>query len=305
MASKKSKKSKQLWATAGICGAVLIALTGAMLALNHNNNNQETMSSPDSDLPELTEPEFIPEMTEAFDLTTLTAQPGDHGITNHVTGLARSMQDYNADSVGWISIAGTKVNNPIVKSDDDAYYLDMGYNHEKYRAGTVFLDFRNVMDYDQNSWSANLILYGHNMANNEMFGSLRRYRQDLEYYKENQFIEIDSNYEHATYVIFALPITYGGADAEWRYWDQLEFPEQSDFDSYIQNARDKSVTAIDNVDVQYGDKLITLSTCYSDEDDSRFLVIGRKLREGESKETFTNAGNSGTEAPGADSESGE
>ncbi|MDE5883642.1 MAG: class B sortase [Oscillospiraceae bacterium] len=289
MASKKSKKSKQLWATAGICAAVLVVLTGAMLALNHNKPD-ETASMLDTDIPELTESETVPEMMEspAFDLKTLTAQAGDTGMTNQVTGLARSMKEYNADSVGWISIAGTKVNNPIVKSNDDAYYLDMGYNHEKYRAGTVFLDFRNVMDFDQNTWSANLILYGHNMANNEMFGSLRRYRQDLEYYKDNQFIEIDSNYEHATYVIFALPITYGGADAEWRYWDQLEFPEQADFDDYIQHAREKSLVAIDNVDVQYGDKLITLSTCYSDEDDSRFLVIGRKLREGETAETFKN-----------------
>ncbi|MDE6730745.1 MAG: class B sortase [Oscillospiraceae bacterium] len=284
-----SKKSKKLWATAGICAGVLVILTGAMLALNHNKPD-ETASTLDADIPELTESETAPEMIEspAFDLKTLTAQAGDTGMTNQVTGLARSMKDYNADSVGWIRIAGTKVNNPIVKSDDDAYYLDMGYNHEKYRAGTVFLDFRNVLDFDQNTWSANLILYGHNMANNEMFGSLRRYRQDLAYYKDNQFIEIDSNYEHATYVIFALPITYGGADAEWRYWDQLEFPEQSDFDSYIQNAKEKSLVSIDNVDVQYGDKLITLSTCYSDEDDSRFLVIGRKLREGETAETFKN-----------------
>ena len=287
MAAKTSKKTKQLWVVAGICAVVLVALTAAMLAL-HQKQPEEVTPALDSSLPEITE--SIPEAAEtsAFDLKTLTAQAGNFGNDNQITGMARSMQEYNSDSVGWISIAGTKVNNPIVKSDDDEYYLSMGFDHKEYRAGTVFLDFRNYFDFDQNTWSDNLILYGHNMANNEMFGSLRRYRQDLSYYKENPFIEIDSNYEHATYVIFALPITYGGADAEWRYWDQLEFPEQADFDNYIQYAREKSLVDID-IDVQYGDKLITLSTCYSDEDDSRFLVIGRKLREGETAETFKNS----------------
>lgn len=287
MASKTSKKTKQLWSVAAICAVVLVALTGGMLALHHKQPGEVTpdLNSSSSEIIESVPKEAE---TAAFDFKTLTAQPGDFSNGNQITGMARSMQEYNSDSVGWVRIAGTKVNNPIVKSDDDEYYLDTGFDHKEYRAGTVFLDFRNYFDFDQNTWSDNLILYGHNMANNEMFGSLRRYRQDLEYYKENQFIEIDSNYEHATYVIFALPITYGGADAEWRYWDQLEFPKQADFDYYIKHAREKSLVDID-VDVQYGDKLITLSTCYSDEDDSRFLVIGRKLREGETAETFRNS----------------
>ncbi|MDE6005251.1 MAG: class B sortase [Oscillospiraceae bacterium] len=285
-----SKKTKKLWVTAGVCAVILVALTGGLLALKYSKNNQNETIPTDlhAEVPEtnpISEPE--PEQSE-FDVKNLSVQEGNFSLNHTMTGMAKSMRQYNQDSVGWIKIAGTQVDNPIVKSDDDAYYLDMGFNHESYRAGTVFLDYRNYFDYDANTWSDNLILYGHNMANNEMFGSLRRYRQDLSYYKNNQFIELDSNYEHATYVIFALPITYGGADADWTYWNMLEFPEQADFDNYINYAREKSLVDI-NVDVQYGDKLITLSTCYSDEDDSRFLVIGRKLREGETAETFANS----------------
>ncbi|MDE5754991.1 MAG: class B sortase, partial [Oscillospiraceae bacterium] len=156
MAAKTSKKTKQLWAVAGICAVVLIALTGAMFAL-HQKQPEEVTPALDSSLPEITE--SIPEVAEtsAFDLKTLTAQAGNFGNSNQITGMARSMQEYNSDSVGWISIAGTKVNNPIVKSDDDEYYLDMGFDHKEYRAGTVFLDFRNSFDFDQNTWSDNLI----------------------------------------------------------------------------------------------------------------------------------------------------
>ncbi len=211
---------------------------------------------------------------------------GPFGTPNGESGMAKSMRQYNADSVGWISINGTKVNNPLVQCDDNAFYLDTGFNHKPYRAGTVFMDYRDQFGFGQENWSDNIILYGHNMANNEMFGSLRRYRQDYEYYKKYQFIELYSNYEHATYVICALPITYGGADADWRYWDMEEFETEEQFNTYMKYARDQSVTPVTNVDVQYGDKLLTLSTCYSDEDNSRFLVIARKLRDGETAETF-------------------
>ena len=211
---------------------------------------------------------------------------GTFGNSNGESGMSKSMRQYNGDSVGWIKIPGTKVNNPLVQCEDNDFYLSVGFNHQPYRAGTVFMDYRNKFGFDQNNWSDNVILYGHNMANNEMFGSLRRYRQDLEYYKSNQFIELYSNFEHATYVICALPITYGGADADWRYWDMEEFPTEEEFNTYMQYAKDQSVTEITNVDVKYGDKLLTLSTCYSDEDNSRFLVIARKLRDGETAATF-------------------
>ena len=217
----------------------------------------------------------------------LTIAEGPFGTPNGESGMSKSMRQYNGDSVGWIKIAGTKVNNPLVQCEDNDFYLSMGFNHQPYRAGTVFMDYRNQFGFGQENWSDNILLYGHNMANNEMFGSLRRYRQDLEYYKNNQFIELDSNFEHATYVICALPITYGGADADWRYWDMEEFKDEEEFNTYMKYARDQSVANITNVDVKYGDKLLTLSTCYSDEDNSRFLVIARKLRDGETAETFS------------------
>ncbi len=249
--------------TTGCCAVLLFSLVGTAA-------HAETVSS------------------EKISSSTVNLQlaEGKFGKPNRKSGMAKAMEEYNADSVGWISIAGTKVNNPLVQCADNDYYLSMGFNHQPYRAGTVFMDYRNVFGFDQNQWSDNLIFYGHNMANNEMFGSLRRYRQDENYHKQYPFIELYSNYEHATYVICALPITYGGADADWRYWDMEEFETEEDFNTYMKYAKEQSVYPVD-VDVKYGDKLVTLSTCYSDEDNSRFLVIARKLRAGETAETFS------------------
>lgn len=202
---------------------------------------------------------------------------------NDLTGMAAALLPFNADTVGWITIPNTKVDYPVVQSDDNAYYLDTGFDHKFTRAGAVFMDYRNVFGYDVSEHSDNIVIYGHNMANNSMFGSLRRYRQDFDYYRTNQFIELSSNYDRFTYVIFGLVIAEGSAEAQWRYWDMEEFANEQEFNDYVNTVRQKNMVDID-VDVKYGDQLLTLSTCYSDADDTRFLVIARKVREGEKAE---------------------
>jgi len=238
-----------------------------------------------------------PEMTlETIPVETLpTAAPTEApehyvlgapiGFEPGLTGKAKTLLEYNADTVGWITIPNTLVDEPIVQSDDNAFYLDTGFDHKPYRAGTVFMDFRDTFGYDEASQSDNILLYGHNMANNTMFGSLRRYRQDLTYWKRAPFIELESNYQHYTYVIFGLVITDGSAEATWRYWDMEDFESQDEFDAYVETVRLKNMADIP-LDVKYGDKLLTLSTCYSDADDSRFLVIARRVRPDETAESF-------------------
>lgn len=275
---KNTRKKTNIAAVCGIL-CLLGAAGGGVGFFLHNRAAEEPA------VPEVTEPvtEAATEPQKPFDPSSVTAGP-----VNGMTGKARTLLEYNADTVGWITVPNTKVDNPIVQVPDNEYYLDHGFDHQPFRAGTVFMDYRDRFGFDEASQSDNILLYGHNMANNTMFGSLRRYRQDLEFYKEAPYIELESNYQHYTYVIFALTITDGSAAASWRYWDMEDFPTQDAFDAYVETARQKSLVQIP-VDVQYGDKLVTLSTCYSDADDSRFLVIGRRVRDGEDASTFADA----------------
>lgn len=212
----------------------------------------------------------------------------------------KKLYEQNKDTIGWIEVPGTSVDNVIVQKKDEpedaknTYYLDKDFSHQKFRAGTVFMDYRNVFGYQEDQFSENIVLYGHNMADNTMFGSLRRYRQDLEFYKEAPFIKFSSNYKEYDYVIFGLVITSGDADnggdiyadpMTWTgfpYWNMEELDDKTHFDYYVNTV--ESLNMIDNViDVKYGDQLLTLSTCYSDEDNSRFLIVARQLREGETE----------------------
>ena len=193
--------------------------------------------------------------------------------------------EQNPDTVGYITIDGTQVDNPVVQTVDNDYYLSIGFDGQEFRAGTVFMDYRDQFGADPEQWSENIVLYGHNMADNTMFGSLRRYRQEPSYYKEKPFITFSSNYGDYTYVMFGLIITGGDADSDFRYWDMEELDDKATFDSYVKSVESKNM--IDNpLDVQFGDSILTLSTCYSDEDNSRFVVIARRLREGEDTATL-------------------
>ncbi|MBQ8927727.1 MAG: class B sortase [Oscillospiraceae bacterium] len=266
-------KKRKIIAVGAVCAA-LIAGVGGLCYFSNASGKPATDSAMQAELPTQPPTELPTDDERTF------------GPENGLTGRAKVLLQRNADTVGWITIPGTRVDNPIVQSDDNDFYLNKAFDHTPHRAGTVFMDYRDVFGFDEASQSDNIILYGHNMANNTMFGSLRRYRQDYSYYKEAPFIEMESNYARYTYVIFGLVITDGSAEAQWRYWDMEEFADEAEFNDFIEHVRSKNLTTIP-VDVQYGDQLVTLSTCYSDADDSRFLVIGRRLRPGETAEDFT------------------
>ena len=208
---------------------------------------------------------------------------------------AKLFLQQNKDYIGWISIDNTQIDDPIVLDpgkiepgtgygdaayEPNWYYLDHDLNGEYHRAGIVFMDYRNIFGASEEQQSENIVLYGHNMANNTMFGPLRRYRQDYSFYDESPFIDLSSNYKDYQYVIFGFMITSGNWYTDFRYWDMQELDTEEDFNNYVERIRSGAMVDT-GVDVQYGDKLLTLSTCYADEDNSRFLVVARRLRDHE------------------------
>ena len=140
-----------------------------------------------------------------------------------------------------------------------------------------------------------------------MFGSLRRYRQDLEFYNEAPIVKLSSNYKDYTYVIFGLIITSGDAvppnddvyadPMTWEgfpYWNMEDLDDEQHFNYYVDTI--KKMNMIDNkIDVEFGDDILTLSTCYSDEDNSRFLIVARRLRDDETEESVKKLINSKSE----------
>ncbi len=219
--------------------------------------------------------------------------PSSHGITPK----AKAMSKVNADYIAWMKIDGTPVDNPILLDPGEIqandvyhgienageiyYYLYRNLNKDYEFAGTVFMDYRNVLNSYFDEQSENLILHGHDMLNETMFGSFRRYRNEPGFYDKASYLELESKYGKKDYVIFAyLPTKGEYVEDGFNYWDMCELDTKKDFDAYVKNCKDGSLLDT-GIDVQFGDKLITMSTCFNDQADMRFIVVARSLREGE------------------------
>ncbi|MCM1507571.1 MAG: class B sortase [Ruminococcus flavefaciens] len=201
---------------------------------------------------------------------------------------AKKLLDMNPDVVGYITIPNTPVANPVMQSGDNSKYLDQNINGDSSRAGELFLDYRNNFDRVVDGKlsvanSDNLVIYGHNMKNDEMFGSLKYYQRNYNYYNDNPVIYLNSNYECYTYKIFSYFILDALDESETAYdcWNKFDFDDEEDFYNFVNEAKKRSL-GLNDVDVKYGDKLLTLSTCNTILGDrGRLIVMGRLLRDGE------------------------
>lgn len=204
----------------------------------------------------------------------------------------------NPDTAGWIKVDGTSINNVVVQTDNNSYYLDRNFNGNKSQPGTVFADYRCIVnDYDFKQ-SDNIILYGHNQADGTMFGTLNKYKikhnntKNFDFYCQHPTFEFSNLYEEYTYKIIATFIIevepYQTRDGIiFDYHNFIKFgSKKRTYDEFITNVMAR--TAVDTgVDVQEGDQFLTLSTCSNEFEPSRLVVIGRRVRDGESKEVDT------------------
>ena len=106
--------------------------------------------------------------------------------------------EQNADCIGWVCIPGTAVDYPLMHTPEDSEkYLRKDFYGAYSVSGVPFLDGRCSQE------SANLIIYGHNMNNGTMFGSLKNYT-DASYYAEHPTIELETAAGKGLYTIFSV-----------------------------------------------------------------------------------------------------
>lgn len=210
----------------------------------------------------------------------------------------------NPDVIGYITIEGTKVSYPVVqkKSADpnentNDYYLNRNFYQESSKSGCIFMDFRchfdEVADHRRAvKNSDNLIIYGHNMRNESMFGSLRNYTRNYSLYSQHPIVTLQSLYETYTYKIFSIFIVDGEdytSPYAFNCWNTLDFSDETEFYDYVNNAKKRNIIAND-VDVVYGDQILTLYTCNSQIDNGKLILMCRMVRPGEDPRAGTENG---------------
>ncbi len=165
------------------------------------------------------------------------------------------------DITGWIYSPNTKINYPVVKSKDNAEYLKTMPNGKANPAGSIFVDCRNK-EFGQDR---NYIIYGHNMKNDSMFGSLSEYKRKS-FYENHPIIYYMAPEKEYELQVFAGFVTNAGSDCYI-----IDHTEES-LAEYMKNAKQKS-NFKSNVEYNTGDNIVTLSTCSSDYEDARYVLI--------------------------------
>lgn len=203
-----------------------------------------------------------------------------------------SFVEENPDTAGWLVVPNTKINDVVVQTTDNDYYLDRDFYGNKNIAGQIYVDFRCIInDYD-NKQTDNVVIYGHNQADLSMFGSLKNYKikkdntRNFDFYLQNPTFSFSSLYEEYTYKIIAMFVievepyqTRNGIVFD--YHNYVNFGQKRPFEEFTENIMAR--TAVNTgVDFNEDDKFMTLSTCSNEFEPSRFVVIGRRVRDGES-----------------------
>jgi len=197
---------------------------------------------------------------------------GSIDITNDTSGDTLSALDFaglvasNSDSVGWIKqVNNSYINYPIVQTTNNDYYVhrlfDLTYN----LSGSIFVDCRCSEALE----SKNVLIYGHNMYNKSMFGTLKYYYEKDGWYDDHKYFDIWSGYTHYRYEVFCLIETNVNSTD---FYDKITFSTDEDFMEWITKRREEATFDTD-VEVTEDDYVVSLSTCLGNGRDGRRFIV--------------------------------
>ena len=201
----------------------------------------------------------------------------------------RALYSENADTVGWLKIAGTGIDGVVLQAEDNAFYERRDfYKRDDKRTRVFFADFRNYIGENAASLSKVTILYGHHLtADERIWAELENYK-DPEYYKTHPVIEFNTIYGNYKWKVFACMITSSSAEKDggnlFYYWNPYVTDEQTV--AFCTEVLNRSWFVNPAVNIAATDKLLCLSTCNYEisMEDIRCVVFARLVRDGESAE---------------------
>ena len=178
-----------------------------------------------------------------------------------------ALQGINDDIVGWLKVGALDISYPVTQASDNDYYLHLTFELVQNAAGCIFVDYQNRPDFQDD----NTIIYGHNMKDGSMFGTLKNFVQDG-VYESDPYFWIYTPERIYKYEIFNCS-TVGAVSNTYT----LEFGSRKEFQNYLDKALMQSQVDSSKVKVKSSDKIVTLSTCTGGEE-TRFVVQGKLVR---------------------------
>ena len=251
-------KSKYLMIGAAACAALFL-FSGVMLFRQHSDEKQsaEAFRNISALVEDETTPADEPQATESPEQTAFEKYA--------------AVYEQNSDFVGWISIERTNIDYPVMQTiDNPNYYLKHSFEKQYSDYGVPY-----VQENCDLALSDNCVIYGHHMNNGTMFADLCKYESE-DFYQEHKTIRFDTLSGFGEYEIIAVFKTAAYSEQGFKYYHFTRAESAEDFDAYI--AQCKALSLYDTgVTAEYGDKLITLSTCEYSRKNGRMVVVAKRI----------------------------
>ena len=179
----------------------------------------------------------------------------------------KALKEINKDIVGWLYIGAIDVSYPVVQGEDDNYYLHRTFEKQDNFAGAIFVEAENKGDFTD----PNTIVYGHNMNNGSMFGSLKKLTNE-EKYKDDPYFWILTPAGNYRYRMFSIHVTSVTSDVY-----TLFHGVDNKFIDWCKRMAEASTVKIEDENFTLHSRIVTLSTCTGD-DSTRYVVQGISVR---------------------------
>jgi sortase B len=205
-----------------------------------------------------------------------TENKPDEDGTGQILPKFKAIYEKNDEFAGWIKIPDTMIDYPVMKpKTDNSYYLDHSPEGKKSKYGSIYLDVAT----DLSSRKGNYILYGHYFRDGSMFGTLEQYKEK-NYWEEHPLIQFDTIYGEGTYEIIAVFLSqvYQKNENAFKYYQYVDITSKEEFAYYVDHVKELSLYDTGKT-AQYGDSLITLSTCDYWTENGRLAVVAKKIKE--------------------------
>lgn len=189
---------------------------------------------------------------------------------NEKSNQIQQLKNINSDIKGWLRIDNTTVNNPVVQTIDNSFYLEHDVAKNKNSHGTIFIEEINDVSNPKKLQGQNIILYGHHMKDGSMFGTLEKFR-DSEFFKANEMIYFDLYPNSYEFQIFGVYLV----NEDFDYRNTMLGNEQN-INNLLNRLKSNSLQNRD-VTLTPDDTILTLSTCEYDFADARLVVMAKLI----------------------------
>ncbi len=164
----------------------------------------------------------------------------------------KKLKQENEDIIAYLKVNGTNIDYVVVKGEDNDYYLHHNLKKESSIAGWIFATYQNKFD----GTDKNIVIFGHNMRDGSMFGSMKNIlKEDWYNKKENLKVTLVTEQDTYSYEVFSI---YQIKKED--YYIRTYFDTDKEYNKFLNTIQKRSITDF-GINLNENDTILTLSTC--------------------------------------------